>query len=169
LDRPDGPSTVAAVELHSGLEGPRQRRPIQIEPLRVYERWGDGHTVSRHCGTTPAVEADRLERHPLLPATGSFPDVATAQRSVEACVAANRPKVEHWRRRGYARLVIDHDMGEVIGDVLERRRWLAGDPTPVPATGVRVVLRRSRRYPAGFAVLTSYPVLHVAATYPRCP
>jgi hypothetical protein len=157
------------VELHSGLEHPRPRRPLEIEPLRVYERWGDGHTVSRHCGVTPVVEAQRLARHPMLPATGSFPDVATAQRSVEACVAAHRLDVERWRRSRYGRLVVDHDMGEVIGDVLERKRWAAGDTTPIPAQVVRAVLRRSRRYPAGFAVLTSYPVLHVAATYPRCP
>lgn len=168
-DRPRVPPTVAAMELHPGLEGPRPRRPLQIEPLRVYERWGDGHTISRHCGTTPAVEADRLRCHPLLPATGSFPDVATAQRSVEACLAVHRAEVERWRRGSYARLVIDHDMGEVIGDVLERRRWAAGDSIPVPASKVRVVLRRSRRYVAGFAVLTSYPVLNVAAAYPRWP
>jgi Bacterial CdiA-CT RNAse A domain len=157
------------MELDDGHERPRPRRPLEIEPLRVYERWGDGHTVSRHCGTTPAVEAERLARHPMLPATGSFPDVATAQRSVEACVAAHRAEVERWRRGGHGRWVIDHDMGEVIGDVLERKRWAAGDPTPLPASVVRVVLRRSRRYPAGFAVLTSYPVLQVTATYPRWP
>ncbi|HWF57294.1 MAG TPA: RNase A-like domain-containing protein [Candidatus Dormibacteraeota bacterium] len=157
------------MELNPALEGPRPRRPLRIEPLRVYERWGDGHTVSRHCGTTPAVEADRLRRHPLLPATGSYPDVATAQRCVEACVAAHRLEVEGWRRAGYSRLVIDHDMGEVIGDVLVRKRWTAGDTTPLSATAVRVVLRRCRRYPAGFAVLTSYPVLVTARTYARRP
>jgi hypothetical protein len=156
------------MELHPGLEGPRPRRPLQIEPLRVYERWGDGHTISRHCGTTPAVEADRLRCHPLLPATGSFPDVATAQRSVEACLAVHRAEVERWRRGSYARLVIDHDMRDVIGEVLQRSRWAAGDRSPLPATAVRVVLRRSRRYRAGFAVLTAYPVLRAgAATYPR--
>jgi Bacterial CdiA-CT RNAse A domain len=159
------------MELDDGLERPwlRPRRPLEIEPLRVYERWGDGHTVSRHCGTTPAIEAERLERHPTLPATGSFPDLATAQRSVEACVVANGAAVERWRRGGRSRLVIDHDMGEVIGDVLERKRWAAGDPRPLPASVVRVVLRCSSRYPAGFAVLTSYPVLHVTAAYPRRP
>ena len=157
------------MELDDGLEHPWPRRPLEIEPLRVYERWGDGHTVSRHCGTSPEVEAERLARHPLLPATGSFPDVPTAQRSVEACVAAHRDGVERWRRRGGGRMVMDHDMGEVIGGVLERQRWAAGDPTPLPASGVRVVLRRSGRYPSGFAVLTSYPVLHLTAAYPRRP
>lgn len=145
------------------------RRRSPVESLDLYERRGDGHTVSRHCGTSPAVEADRLARHPLLPATGSFPDIATAQRSVEACVAARHVEVARWRRGGRSRLVIDHDMGEVIGDVLQRARWAAGDTAPVPATGVRVVLRRNRRYPAGYAVLTAYPVLGASANNSRRP
>ena len=136
------------------------RRPVGVEPLDVYERRGDGHTLSRHCGTSPAVEAERLAHHPLLPATGSFPDASTAQRAVEACVAASATEVTRWRRGRRSRLVLDHDMGDVIGDVLQRSRWAAGDLTPQPATGVRVVLRRNGRYQAGYAVLTAYPVLH---------
>jgi hypothetical protein len=149
---------------HSTLRRPRW---LEVEPLEVYERRGDGHTVSRHCGTSPEVEAARLACHPQLPATGSFHDVATAQRSVEACVVANRDQVERWRRGGRTRLVIEHDMHVVVGDVLRRDRWAAGETTPLPASAVRVVLRRSRMYRSGFAVLTAYPVIPVAATYPR--
>jgi Bacterial CdiA-CT RNAse A domain len=157
------------MDLDDGRDRPRPRRSLRIEKLEVYDRRGDGHTVSRHCGTSPEVEAQRLLRHPLLPATGSFPDVATAQRSVEACIAANHATVERWRRGGRTRLVIDLDTHEVLGGVLQRSRWAAGDSVPVPATALRVVLRRCRRYQAGFAVLTAYPVLHVAAAYPRWP
>jgi Bacterial CdiA-CT RNAse A domain len=157
------------MDLDDGRHRPGPRRSLRVESLEVYDRRGDGHTVSRHCGTSPEVEAERLLRHPMLPATGSFPDVLTAQRSVEACVAANRVKVERWRRGGRTRLAIDHDMREVIGGVLQRSRWVTGDSAPVPATALRVVLRRCRRYPAGFAILTAYPVLHVTATYPRWP
>lgn len=145
------------------------RWSLEVEPLAVYERRGDGHTIARHCATSPAVEADRLRQHPQLPATGSFPDVPTAQRAVSACVAANRGQVERWRRGTRSRLAIAHDMQEVIGDVLERRRLLAGCAAPLPATGVRVVLRRNRAYRAGFAVLTAYPVLVRDATYPQRP
>lgn len=157
------------MELDSGRERPRlrPRRPMGIEALEVYDRRGDGHTVSRHCGTNPVEEEARLERHPALPATGSFPDVPTAQRSVEACVAAHRDEVEQWRRGPRIRLAIDHDMGEVIGDVLRRGGGVAGDPAPQSATGVRVVLRRNRSYRAGFAVLTAYPILHATTAYRR--
>src|SRR5450759_5361723 len=103
------------MELDAGLQ---LRRPISVEPLDVYDRRGDGHTVSRHCGTSPQVEAERLAEHPWLAATGSFPDVATAQRCVEACVAAKRAEVERWRRGGRSRLAIGVDMHEVIGDEL---------------------------------------------------
>ncbi len=142
------------MELDGGL---RLCRPMSVEPLDVYERRGDGHTVSRHCGTTPEKEAQRLRDHPWLPATGSFPDVATAQRCVETCVALNRAKVERWRRGGLPRLAIGVTMDEVIGNELRRDRWEAGQP-PLPASSVRVVLKRNRTYPCGFAVLTAYPV-----------
>ncbi len=157
------------MELDSGREPPRpgRPRPLDMEPLAVYDRHGDGHTLSRHCGTTPAVEAQRLERHPELPATGAFPDAATAQRSVDACVAANREVVETWRSGARIRLAISHDMGEVIGDVLERSRLQAGDAAPLPATAVRVVLRRNPSYRAGFAVLTAYPVAEATGAYPH--
>lgn len=153
------------MELDGGLH---PRRPFSVEPLGVYDRRGDGHTVSRHCGTTPQLEAERLARHPWLRATGSFPDVATAQRCVEACVAANRAQVERWRRGGRARLAIGVEMHEVVGDELLRGRWEEGR-APLPATAVRVVLKRNRTYPSGFAVLTAYPVGTGAAAYPRQP
>jgi hypothetical protein len=138
----------------------RPDAPLTVEPLGVYERNADGHTLSRHCGSGPALEAERLARHRELPATGSFPDVATAQRSVEACVAAHREAVLRWRDGGRPRLVIDHRMHEVIGGVLRRSRWAAGDIAPLPASTVRVVLRRNPAYLSGFAVLTAYPVRH---------
>ena len=175
------------MELDGGLDvgpvgvrgGPGHRRfgtlhrlgPVTVEALEVYDRRGDGHTLSRHCGSTPAIEAARLAQHRELPATGSFPDAATAQRSVEACVAAHRATVERWRGQGRARLVIDHAMGEVIGAVLRRSRWAAGDTSPQPASAVRVVLARNPSYRAGFAVLTAYPVRHdpVARILPAPP
>lgn len=156
------------MELDGGRAAPRPGGwPVEVEPLAVYERRGDGHTLSRHCARSPAMEAERLRRHPQLPATGSFPNAPTAQRAVAACVAANRGRIERWRRGTHGRLAISHDMGEVIGDVLVRSRLLAGSPAPLPAGGVRVVLRRNRAYRAGFAVLTAYPVIVAGATYPQ--
>lgn len=150
------------------IPGPGARRPrrgrlrprttIDIERLEVYERKGDGHTLRRHCGVSPAIEADRLERHPALRASGSFIDRPTAQRAVEACVAACRDQVEAWpaaRRR----LAIGHEMHDVIGAVLTRDDLAAGRINPQPAHNVRVVLQRNPAYASGFAVLTAYPQL----------
>jgi Bacterial CdiA-CT RNAse A domain len=165
----------AAMELDGGYDRPRVRpaarrrppgaprlrpgAPLTVEPLEVYERNGDGHTLGRHCGSTPALESQRLARHPELPATGSFTDVATAQRAVDACVVTNRDEVVSWRAEQRQRLVIDHDMKEVIGGVLTRSRWAAGDTMPLPASALRVVLRRHTGYASGFSVLTAYPRL----------
>jgi hypothetical protein len=153
------------MELDGGLH---PHRPISVEPLEVYDRRGDGHTISRHCGTTPVVEAERLAENPWLEATGSFPDVPTAQRCVVACVAANRAEVRRWRNGARSRLAISVDMHEVVGDELRRSRWEAGEP-PRPATAVRVVLKRADAYESGFAVLTAYPVIVHADAYPRQP
>lgn len=143
-------------------------RPIVVEPLDVYEVRGDGHTIVRHCEVTPQEELERLAEHPWLAATGSFPEVRTAQRCVEACVAANRAEVERWRRGVVPRLAIRVDMHEVIGNELQRSRWEAGQP-PAPVTGVRAVLARNPAYRSGFAVLTAYPVAAASPAYPRQP
>ena len=138
---------------------PRPARGTGVESLDVYERNGDGHTLRRHCGVPPELEGLRLERHPWLAATGSFPDLATAQRAVESCVTANHDKIAGWRWDERPRLAIRCDMGEVIGGVLTRAAWLAGETRPRPASCVRAVLQRNHRYPSGFAVLTAYPQL----------
>ncbi len=151
------------MELDAGLH-PRQS--ITVEPLDVYELRGDGHTIVRHCEVTPEEEAERLAEHPWLAATGSFPEVWTVQRCVEACVAADRLEVERWRRGELPRLAIRVDMREVIGDELQRARWEAGEP-PEPVTGVRVVLARNPTYRSGFAVLTAYAVAAASPAYPR--
>ena len=141
------------------LPAPRPARGTGVEPLEVYERNGDGHTLRRHCGIPPEREAVRLESQPWLTATGSFPDLATAQRAVEACVAANHPKIAGWPWGERPRLAIGCDMGEVIGGVLTRAAWVAGETLPRPASNVRAVLQLNHRYPSGFAVLTAYPQL----------
>ncbi len=150
------------MELDGGLH---PHRALIVEDLDLYELRGDGHTILRHCEITPGEEADRLARHPWLAATGSFPEVSTAQRCVEACVAANRTKVERWLRGELPRLAIRADMHTVIGDELQRPGWEAGEP-PRPVSGVRVVLARNPNYRSGFAVLTAYPVAVAASQYP---
>ena len=140
--------------------------PLTVESLEVYERSGDGHTLGRHCGATPELEAERLARYRELPATGSFVDGATAQRAVEACVSANRDQVLAWRRRGGSRLAIAGHLDEVVGGVLRRSRWAAGDTALLPARALRVVLQRSPHYASGFAVLTAYPVRHDPPAHP---
>lgn len=154
-----------------GVPHLRPSTPVTVEPLELYERNGDGHTVSRHCGSSPAVEADRLARHRELPATGSFTDLETAQRAVEACVAASHDEVLGWRQGATERLAIDHQMDEVIGGVLRRSHWAAGDALPLPASALRVVLRRNQAYPSGFAVVTAYPIRHdpPSRTLPQPP
>ena len=152
--------------LESPGRGPRRprRHPsppspgVGVEQLEVYERNGDGHTLRRHCGLSPESERERLERHPALRASGSFADRTTAQRAVEACVEARRDQVDAWPR-SWSRLAIGHEMPEVIGAVLSRDAWAAGEMTPQPAHHVRVVLQRHPAYPSGFAVLTAYPQL----------
>jgi hypothetical protein len=144
------------MELEALRPSPHRRPglPVTVEPLEVYERAGHGHTLSRHCGQGALDDAARLAEHPGLPATGAFRDVDTAQQAVARCVAAHQGEIDAWRRAGSARLAIALDLGTVVGEVLRR-----GGGAPLPATGVRVVLRRNPAYRSGFAVTTAYPVL----------
>lgn len=159
LESPGWPGGRRAV----GAPAARLRLPgrVAIEPLAVYERNGDGHTLSRHCATSPEVECERLERHPFLRATGSFIDAPTAQHCVQACVnhPVNRLRLAFWRHSEDPRLVLGCTMTQPIGSVLTRLAYDAGQRAPAPASGVRVVLRRDPAYRAGFAVLTAYPQL----------
>lgn len=132
--------------------------PLRAEPLEVYERRRDGHTLGRHCDATPDLGAARLAAHPALPATGSFTSVAVAQAAVDGALGARAAEVRAWLRSGRQRLAFTHRGEGQIGWVLRRSRWAAGHPQPLPASDVRVVLRRHSHYPAGFAVLTAYPV-----------
>lgn len=152
-----------------GLQAPTPRSRLDVERLDVYDRRGDGHTLARHCGVPPEELAERFREHPALPATGSFPDAATAQRCVEACVGAHRHLVALWESGQRPRLALEHDMGETVGDVLTQRALRSAHPQPQPATAVRVVLRRNPAYASGFAVLTAYPVVAPTTTYPDAP
>lgn len=153
-----------------GLQAPRPRSRLDVEQLDVYDRRGDGHTLSRHCAVPLEALAERLREHPALPATGTFPDAVTAQRCVEACVDAARHAVAAWQRGDRPRLALQHDMGEDIGTVLTQRALRSdAHPQPQDATAVRVVLRRNPAYAAGFAVLTAYPVVVPAPTYAEAP
>lgn len=138
-------------------------QPVQVESLRVYE--GRGHTLALHVNHAPGADVTRLKREPHIAASGSFHDEATAQACVDAAIRANDDQIRHWlRSKGSGPFVADFDMGQTVGSVLRRTAYnealARGEtPTPLPATGVRIVLRRSPDFASGFFVRTAYPLL----------
>ncbi len=138
-------------------------KPITVASLEVYE--GRGHTIARHVNHAPNADVERLRREPDIPASGSFTDVATAQRALDAAVAANVSGIGNWLSQGKAKgpFVRDYDMGEPIGSVLTRSAFNAATargetPQLLPATAIRIVLRKSSDFEGGFFVLTAYPL-----------
>ncbi len=83
--------------------------PSRVEPLEVYDRRGDGHTVSRHCGTTPAGgggaprRAPLARRHRVVPGCADRPALRRGLRRRQprrgGAVAPRRPAAPGHRRR----------------------------------------------------------------------
>ena len=153
-------------------------QPLKVETLRVYE--GHGHTLARHVDHGANADVERLQNDTQVPASGSFLDEATAQRCVDAVIAANITAIGNWlgARKSLGTFVRDLDMGEPVGSVLTRTAMNAAlasgeTPHPEPVTGVRLVLRRTRDFPGGFFVLTAYPMPRSSAatamTFPVVP
>ena len=133
---------------------------IKAEDLRVYEQNHQGHTVSVHVNNAPGADADRLSRQPHIAASGSFTDLDTAQTAVNAAVAHWEGSIREWLRSGsQAKFVKELYFDHPVGSCLTRSEFVRGIVDATPATGVRLVLKRSNEFPSGFCVLTAYPVI----------
>jgi len=125
---------------------------ISARDLAVDEAAG-GHTLERHVGRSDAELRRRLAAEGSLARASSFADRVTAGRAVAAAIAAERRRVDAWLGGRRSTNLVLHWRGDgtVVGRVLAR-----GAAEPLPARGVRAVLRRRG---GDFYVLPAYPEL----------
>jgi hypothetical protein len=140
---------LAGVILAGAGVNAQQRRDLSLD-----ESMG-GHTLARHVGKSDAELAERLRRERQISAASTYPDRATAERTVGAALADAGGKLSAWMRRSGRRpnLVLHYvePSRRPIGRSLRR-----GRDRVIPCTRAIVVLRwddRKNRY----YVLTSYP------------
>lgn len=114
-----------------------------------------GHTLERHVGKTDADLRTRLSRERRIPAASTYPDRATAQKTVAAALTQQAARVSRWTARtgGRPNLALDYagDPGRAIGRSLAR-----GDAATTPCHDAIVVLRWDTSANDWY-VLTSYP------------
>lgn len=123
--------------------------------LRAQEARG-GHTIARHVGQSDATLRRRLAAEPEIAYASSFDDLATAEAAVGAALAAHAADIADWLAGYGSRRMkrIDYDTGRTVGRVMAR-----GAARPVPASRLRVILRRTPHEAARYLVLTAFPEL----------
>ncbi|WP_139330653.1 contact-dependent growth inhibition system immunity protein [Rhizobium sp. RU33A] len=87
--------------------------------LQAHEAAG-GHLISRHVGKSDADLGARLNAQPNITAASSFPDRATAERAISSALDDNTANISQFLNGTGGRLVINHNVGSTIGNVMSR-------------------------------------------------
>lgn len=111
-----------------------------------------GHALDRHVALTVAQLHARLRRYGV-PSASTFFDRTSAEAAVVEALTIRSAAVAQWLGGRGTEVAFRVDVGHVVGMTLRR-----GASAPVPATQVKVVLRRAPGSPVGFVVLTAFPV-----------
>jgi len=129
-----------------------QSRIVPGGGLQAHEAAG-GHLIARHVGKTDADLSARLNSQPNISAASTFSDRATAERALSSALDANNTKISDFLSGSSNRLVINHNSGTKVGNVMAR-----GSTTSVPSSNVRVVIQREPSMPTGYKIITGFPI-----------
>lgn len=116
-------------------------------------RAAGGHLVTRHVGLSQAQLAARLAAEPGLRTASSFPNLATAERTLSSALQANSARISQFLAKGGSRLAIEQTFASPVGISLAR-----GSTSAVSASAARFILVRDAAFSSGFRVLTGFPV-----------
>ncbi len=121
--------------------------------LSAHEALG-GHALARHVGMTDADLLARLAADPRITGASTFTNRADAERFVSAAMAANASDISSWLATGTGPTKVINISG--LGTT--GRTVARGASSATDATGVRVVLKRQPDAPAGYIILTAFPI-----------
>jgi len=122
--------------------------------LAAHEGVDGGHTLDRHVGRSVDDLRRRLEREDKREVS-TFPDEASADRSVAQALYARRVDVARWLASSPSgNEAFPYRLGVPAGSVLRR-----GARDVVAGRSVQVVLAPSRRFREGFRIVTAYVTL----------
>jgi hypothetical protein len=127
--------------------------PWQPGWLTTHEHSGS-HTIEKHVGKTDEELAHRFIREPDRRLSSTFIDHATAERAIEQALRQKQDTVDAWLAGHGKQIVVQADMGEVVGRILVRDSGAL-----LTSTRVRVLLIRDTSMPYGWRIKTAYPDL----------
>ena len=159
VERAPGAGSPAPTETSGGATGyaPASAAPSDAIPggsLKAHEGVGGSHTLERHVGLSPQDLARRAAEEGKREVS-TFPDVATADRSVAEVLYRRRDDVRRWLERRPRQNEDFEARLDATAGLVHRR----GSRDAVPGRTVRVVLVPTERFPEGFRVLTAYVTL----------
>ena len=115
-----------------------------------------GHTIERHVGKSESWLRNRLETDSSLRNSkyaSSFRNETIANRAQGRFVNRFKAEVKSRIKNGEGKFSIDFDMGEIVGNVVERGK--AGE---ILTSKVRVVIVNDASVPQGWRILSSFPI-----------
>ncbi|GAA1427213.1 hypothetical protein GCM10009601_38070 [Streptomyces thermospinosisporus] len=141
---------------------PRSKRKGPVKPRHRADVKGDegkngSHTLERHVEKTTRDMRRRLRQDRTLDADSRFLSEADAQRFADEALLRNQRKIDRWLRSNKATLDFEATFRDTTGLRLTRSDFTHGLP-PTEVKSIKVVLKRDVTAPAGFRILTSYPV-----------
>ncbi len=156
------PGGRLVAEFHSAAEASAaiERLPPELRSSRLVPGGGlaahegtathRGHTLLKHVGRTTEQLAERFKTEPYLEWSSSFPDHAVAETAVATAIQANQPAVAAWLASKAPSLVIQSDVGMLVG------KSVAKNGTIVSTSKVRVALRKEDSV-LGYYIKTAHP------------
>jgi RHS repeat-associated protein len=118
--------------------------------LGVHEAFG-GQTLARHVAQPISALANRLIVQPAISAASSFYNRTMAEWAISRIVAAEQANIAAWIQQGGTRLVLNGNLGVLVGYSLQRGAEVA------EVAGVRIVLVRDAAMSIGYRILTAFP------------
>jgi hypothetical protein len=118
--------------------------------LAAHEGLEGGHTLAKHVGKAPEYLGNRLATEAWINGASTFYDREVAENALSALLHENRRQVATWLSTSKKELILTGRADSAVGIVLSR-----GSSAPLPARGIRLVIRQTPVLPSGFRIHTA--------------
>ena len=118
--------------------------------LAAHEGLEGGHTLAKHVGKSPEFLRNRLATEPWINDASTFYNREVAENALSTVLYENRGKVATWLSTSKKELVLTGRADGAVGVVISRESG-----TPLPARGIRLVIRRNPVPTVGFRIHTA--------------
>jgi uncharacterized protein YukE len=118
--------------------------------LMAHEGIEDGHTLAKHVGKSHEFLRNRLATEPWINDASTFYNREVAENALSALLLEDRAKIVSWLSTSKKELILTGRADSAVGTVISR-----DSSAPLPARGIRLVIRRTPELPTGFRIHTA--------------